>query len=83
MIVNEVRVKEIANPAAVGWQWLTDDIKHEITWVRGSSKLSYSVNGERGWVSTSLDNPGRFGFTGSLKSARRAVEAFLKGEGEA
>ena len=79
-IITEQRFKvtEIANPAAVAWRWTNDEFEHEITWIRGSGGLLFGTKGLDGrWNSTPITNPERFGFDGTLSSARRAAERFV------
>jgi hypothetical protein len=74
------RLFEIANPAAVGWEWTTEGgTVHQISWTRGSHQLNYGTRGRgcRNWTNTLIVAPERFGFDGTLNSARAAAQAFV------
>ena len=76
-------LREIANPAAVGWEW-TDTYegfgtyRHQVCWIRGTESLQYGTQLPHAarWSQTTIDQPERFGFDGTLQGARRAAQAF-------
>ena len=73
-----VQITEIRNPAAVGWRWFADSgTEYEITWPRETHTLLFGINGGNGWMTTTLVRPERYGFAGTLKTARAAVKAFI------
>lgn len=80
----EVRLTEIGNPVAIGWRWITEyeGVKYcyELCWHRGSAKLTLGICGHDGkWLHMNVDQPERFGFKGTLKTAREAARRFANG----
>ena len=79
----DVKLTEIANPAAVGWRWITEyeGVRrcYELCWARGTRRLTLGICGDDGrWLHTNVDQPERFGdLDGTLKGARRAAQAFV------
>lgn len=90
MATTATKLREIRNPAAVGWRWTNtydgfDGVyEHEITWVRGTWTLLYGTKSPQTgrWIHTPIERPERFGFDGTLKSARTAAHAFYDSDGE-
>jgi hypothetical protein len=83
------KLKEIANPSAVAWEWsdtyqgieyegVEGTYVHQILWLRGTEDLFYVTQAPQKewgpWVPITL--PERFGFDGTLQGARAAAQAF-------
>ena len=78
----EYPIIEIRNPAAVAWEWKSESgIKCAITWTRGTHRLSFAMQPVTGgpWYDNTIDHPERFGFKGTLESAREAARTFING----
>lgn len=79
-------LREVSNPAAVGWEWEVtyeggvEGYRHQISWTRGTSQLHFGTQevGRRNWTNTLIVAPERFGFEGTLESARAAAKAFYQ-----
>jgi hypothetical protein len=74
-----MKLFEISNPAAVGWEWVTESgVTHQISWTRGTNQLHYGSRGRgrANWTNTLIVAPERFGFDGTLEGARKAAQRF-------
>lgn len=71
-------LREIANPAAVAWQWKTEtDTLYQLVWAREGWSLLLGVNVGDGWVTTRISNPERFLTAPTLAAARIAAQRFV------
>lgn len=74
-------LSEVANPAAVGWEW-TDSrtgTAYQVAWIRDSHRLLLGMrrSGVDAWTMTSMDAD-RWRVDGSLPDARLAAREFYE-----
>ena len=87
-----ITLRERAYPSVVAWHWSVsyDDMpefgttEHSVTWLRDGHNLYYGTKREtaREWSKTLIINPERFGFKGTLASARIAARNFVSAYGQ-
>ena len=84
------KLREVTNPDVVAWEWsdtyhgeefdgVEGTYHHQIVWMRGVHKLFYVTRapGRSKWSPwVPIVNPERFGFAGTLQSARDAAHNF-------
>lgn len=79
-----VKITEIANPAAVGWRWVSESgTEYEICWTRGHTRLSMGAKPATGrkagqWVHWGLLDE-KWNHDGTLKGARVKAHEFING----
>lgn len=74
-------LREIANPAAVAWQWKTETgTLYQLVWSRDGRSLLLGVNFGDRWSFTNVTNPERFLTAPTLAAARIAAQRFVNGD---
>ena len=80
MIVNGFKVRKIANPAAMAWNWDSEEVEYSITWLRFTARMMFGArrHDRDEWVTTRMadvwDNTEQ-----TAKGAEEIVRKFLEG----
>lgn len=80
-----MEIRELRNPASVGWRRVVGSREVEVAWPRGSSVLLMSTRtvGDTRWRPIAVMDSERWGHDGTYNGALARAHEFLAGLGQA